>query len=94
MAPMYYAWPVETEIVDSKGKIVGHGKAVWPLLTLLPGGSQDCSVLLTDFPGTVRIVLLRISHPMPDGHTVAFATAEMTTVFSGWLTLNLEQRGK
>ena len=35
-------------------------------------------------------ILLRIANPMPGGHPVAFANAEMSTVLPGWLTLTLD----
>jgi hypothetical protein len=89
VAPMYYAWPVEAEVVDASGKTIGKGRALWPLPTLLPGKTVDWTVMLDALPAAATAVLLQIENPMPDGHDVAFANAEMGTVRAGWLTLAL-----
>jgi hypothetical protein len=90
-APMYYTWPVEVEVLTADGRVVGRGKAEWPLPRLQPGQLVEWSVQLDALPDTAKTILLRIANPMPNGHSVAFANAEMGTVASGWLTLNLLQ---
>jgi hypothetical protein len=90
VAPVYYAWPVEAEALDVNGKTVAQGNASWPLPTLLPGKSEDWSITLKALPGATKTLLLRITNPMPGGHPIAFANAEMSTVLPGWLTLNLD----
>jgi hypothetical protein len=89
VAPMYYAWPAEAEALDGDGKIVAQGSAVWPLPTLLPGKTAAWSISLGALPRAAKSVLIRIANPMPGGHPVAFANAEMSTVLPGWLTLTL-----
>jgi hypothetical protein len=89
VAPMYYAWPAEAEALDGDGKIVGQWNAVWPLPTLLPGKTAEWSISLSALPGGAKSVLLQIANPMPGGHPLAFANAEMGTVLQGWLTLAL-----
>ena len=88
-APIYYAWPVEADAVDSTGKTVGKGRALWALPALMPGRSGDWSVTVDGLPEDASAVLLRIANPMPGGHPVAFANAEMGTVREGWLTLRV-----
>lgn len=87
VAPMYYAWPAEAEALDGSGKLVGHGSAVWPLPTLLPGQTAEWGISLSALPKSAKSVLLRIANPMPGGHPVAFANAEMGTLLPGWLSL-------
>ena len=89
VAPMYYAWPAEAEVLDGGGKIVGQGNAIWPLPALLPGQTAAWSISLNTLPGAAKSVLIRIANPMPGGHSVAFANAEMATVLPGWLSLTL-----
>jgi hypothetical protein len=89
VAPMYYAWLAETKALDRSGKIVGQGSAVWPLPTLLPGKTAEWSISLNALPRRTKSVLIRIANPMPGGHPVAFANAEMSTVLPGWLTLTI-----
>jgi hypothetical protein len=89
VAPMYYSWTAEAKALDGSGKIVGQGSAVWPLPTLLPGQTAAWSISLNALPRATKLVLIRIANPMPGGHPVAFANAEMATVLPGWLTLNL-----
>jgi hypothetical protein len=89
VAPMYYAWPVEVEALDATGRIAGQGSASWPLPALLPGKTAEWSISLNSLPDASRTALLRIANPMPGGHPVAFANAEMSTVRPGWLTLML-----
>jgi hypothetical protein len=43
-------------------------------------------------PNRTNTLLLRIANPMPGGHSVAFANAEMGTVREGWLTLDVTAR--
>ncbi len=88
VAPMYYAWPVEAQALDRSGKIVGRGKAAWPLPELLPGMAAQWRVPLNVVPNSAKTLVLRIANPMPGGHAVAFANAEMATLSAGWLTLN------
>jgi len=87
VAPMYYAWAVEAEVVDASGKTLSKGRAVWPLPTLQPGKTADWTVTVDAMPEGAAAVLLRIVNPMPGGHNVAFANAEMGMVRAGWLTL-------
>jgi hypothetical protein len=89
VAPMYYAWPVEAEFLDGTTKVVARGRTVWPLPTLLPGKTADWSVSLQAVPHSAKTLVLRIANPMPGGHPVAFANAEMGTVMAGWLTLDV-----
>jgi len=56
---------------------------------LMPGRSGDWSVTVDGLPEDASAVLLRIANPMPGGHPVAFANAEMGTVREGWLTLRV-----
>jgi hypothetical protein len=88
-APIYYAWPAEAEAIDATGKIIGKGRAIWPLPELLPGKTADWSISLNHLPSASKTVLLRIANPMPGGHPVAFANTEMSSVLPGWLTLTL-----
>ena len=92
VAPIYASWPVEIEAMNADEKVVGWGNADWPLASLLPGQAASWSVSLNSLPSSAKTVLLRIANPMRNGHSVAFANAEMGTVISGWLTLNLIQR--
>ena len=89
IAPMYYAWPVEAEALDANGKIVAQSTADWPLPELLPGRTAVWSISFNALPTTANTVLVRIANPMPGGHPIAFANAEMATVLPGWLTLTL-----
>jgi hypothetical protein len=89
VAPMYYAWPVEAEFLDGTTKVVARGRTVWPLPTLLPGKTTEWSVSLQAVPHSAKTLVLRIANPMPGGHPVAFANAEMGTVRPGWLTLDV-----
>jgi len=89
VAPMYYAWPAEAEALDGGRKIVGQGSLVWPLPKLLPGKTAELSISLNALPSASKSILLRIANPMPGGHSVAFANAEMATVLPGWLSLTL-----
>jgi hypothetical protein len=90
VAPIYYSWPIEVKALDGTGKIVGQGNAVWPLPALFPGKALEWSVSLNALPSKATTVVLRIANPMPGGHVVAFANAEMGTVLPGWLTFSLE----
>jgi len=90
VAPIYYAWPVEAEAMDADGQIVGRASAAWPLPELLPGKTEEWSISFSSVPTTAKTILLRIANPMPGGHPVAFANAEMSTVLPGWLTLTLD----
>lgn len=89
VAPMYYGWPVEAELLDGGAKAVGRGRTVWPLPTLLPGKAAEWSVAVQPAPDRARTIVVRITNPMPGGHSVAFANAEMGTVRAGWLTLDV-----
>lgn len=89
VAPIYSAWPVEVESLNAAGKVVGRARAAWPLPTLLPGNSAEWSVALQAVPDRIKTVVLQIANPMPGGHAVAFANAEMGTVRAGWLTLDV-----
>jgi hypothetical protein len=89
VAPMYYAWPVEAELLDRGTKVVGRGRMVWPLPTLLPGMTAEWSVAIQPAPDRAKTVILQIANPMPGGRPVAFANAEMGTVKAGWLTLDV-----
>jgi hypothetical protein len=91
VAPMYYAWPVEAEALDGGGNIIGKGSAVWPLSELLPGKVAEWSISLNALPNAAKTVVIRIANPLPSGHPVAFANAEMATVLPGWLTLTLPE---
>jgi hypothetical protein len=88
-APMYYAWPAEAEALDANGKIVAQTTASWPLPELLPGKTEQWSISFNSLPATANTILLRIADPMPGGHPLAFANAEMSITLPGWLTLNL-----
>jgi hypothetical protein len=92
IAPIYYAWPVEAEALDATGKIAAQGSAVWPLPLLLPGNSAGWNISFNALPADAKTILLHIANPMPGGHPVAFANAEMSTVQPGWLTLTLDPR--
>jgi Domain of unknown function (DUF4832) len=89
VAPMYYAWPVELEYLDGSTKVVARGGTAWPLPTLLPGKTAEWSVSLQHVPHNAKTLVLRVANPMPCGHSVAFANAEMGTVMAGWLTLDV-----
>ena len=88
-APIYYAWPVEIEALDENGKSAGRSRVAWPLPTLLPGKKAEWSAVLDTPLDRIKAVLLRIANPMPGGHPVAFANAEMGTMKEGWLTLRV-----
>jgi len=90
VAPIYYAWPVEAEAMDANGQVVAQATAAWPLPELLPGKTEEWSVSFSSLPATAKTILLRIANPMPGGHPVAFANAEMSTVLPGWLTLAID----
>jgi hypothetical protein len=49
---------------------------------LLPGKTAEWSISLSALPATAKTVLIRIANPMPGGHPVAFANAEMSTVLA------------
>jgi hypothetical protein len=87
VAPVYYAWPVDLEALDGGGNVVGQTRLAWPLPALLPGNRADWSGVIAAPVEGVSAVLLRIRNPMPGGHDLAFANAEMGTVKAGWLTL-------
>lgn len=87
VAPMYYAWPAEAETLDADGKVVGQGRSSWPLPALLPGQTAEWSISLSALPKSAKSVLIQIANPMPGGHPLAFANAEMGTLSPGWLTL-------
>jgi len=87
VAPIYYAWPAELEALDVKGKTIASTKASWPLPALEPGQTAEWSAELNATPADVKTLLLQIANPMPGGHPVAFANAEMGTVRPGWLTI-------
>jgi glycosyltransferase involved in cell wall biosynthesis len=87
VAPPYYSWPVEVEALGSAGKVTGEGRAVWPLATLLPGKSVEWSITFNSTPNRTKAVVLRLTNPMPGGHVITFANAEMGSVKAGWLTL-------
>lgn len=89
VAPIYFAWPVEAVGLDGALRVVGHGRASWPLPSLLPGQVAEWSINLSGISDRTSTVLLRITNPMPGGHPVAFANAEMGTLRMGWLTLDL-----
>lgn len=92
VAPFYYAWPVEVEWLSGAGNVVGRTRTLWPLPMLLPGKVAEFSVALQTMPDHLKTVALRIANPMPGGHSVAFANAEMGTVKEGWLTLDVTSR--
>jgi hypothetical protein len=89
IAPIYYDWPVEAVVLDSRGTAVGKGRAAWPLPSLLPGKTGDWSLTLDALPENATEILLRIPNLMPGGHPIVFANAEMGTTREGWLTLTL-----
>lgn len=86
LAPFYAAWPVELEAI-ARGKEVANRLADWPLAALLPGESSEFAASLQNLPKGPATVILRVVNPLPNGHPVAFANAEMGTVKNGWLTL-------
>jgi hypothetical protein len=86
IAPFYAAWPVEVEAVDGSA-IVADGQANWPLASLLPGEHAEYMASFQDFPQHGATVVMRVVNPLPNGHPVVFANAEMGTVKKGWLTL-------
>jgi hypothetical protein len=87
VAPLYYSWPVEVEALDDAAKVTGEGRTVWPLATLLPGKSAEWSITFNASANRTKSVVLRLANPMPGGHPIAFANAEMGSVKAGWLTL-------
>jgi len=89
VAPIYYTWPVDLQALDASGNLIGQTRVDWPLPSLLPGKKAEWSGVLATPLDSVRTVLLQIANPMPGGHPVAFANAEMGTVKQGWLTLAL-----
>jgi len=93
VAPIYYAWPVEVESTDRAMRVVGRGRATWPLPTLLPGKVAEWSVTLNSDSDHGTRVFLRIANPMSGGHNVAFTNAEMGTERRGWLTLDIDHLG-
>lgn len=86
-APIYYAWPVDQHALDGSGNLIGQARVDWPLPSLLPRKKAEWSGVLATPLDSVRTVLLQIANPLPGGHPVAFANAEMGTVKQGWLTL-------
>lgn len=89
VAPFYYLWPAELQALDASGKVVAQALVDWPLPSLLPGKKAEWSATLVASPNLIKRVLLRIANPMPGGHPVAFANAEMGSVRDGWLTLDV-----
>jgi hypothetical protein len=90
-APIYYAWQTEAEALDASGAVIARGQAAWPLLQLLPGKTAAWSIPFDTLPGNAQTILVRIRNPMPGGHDVAFANAEMGTVRKGWLTVTVHR---
>jgi len=89
IAPFYYNWPVEAEIVDSHGQTLSKTTGAWPLPSLLPNTASDWTLTFDAIPPSATAILLHIPNPMSGGHPIAFANAEMSTVRPGWLTLKL-----
>jgi hypothetical protein len=88
IAPFYYAWPAELRALDARGNLIGETRIAWPLPSLLPGKKQEWDAVLDAPKDEIRSLLLRIANPMPGGHPVSFANAEMGTEREGWLTLD------
>jgi hypothetical protein len=89
VAPIYYGWAVDLEALDTIGKVAARARVAWPLPALLPGRGAEWTAVLDAPPGEIRTVLLQVANPMPGGHPIAFANAEMGTIRGGWLTLNV-----
>jgi uncharacterized protein DUF4832 len=87
VAPFYASWLVELAALDSAGNVVEQGHAAWPLAKLLPGETTELNARLEALPKGAKAIVLRIANPLPKGHAVVFANAEMGTLIGGWLTL-------
>lgn len=87
VAPFYASWPAELAALDDAGGVVEQGHAVWPLATLLPGQTAEWHARLESLPKSATKMVLRIANPLPNGHPVVFANAEMGTLMVGWLSL-------
>ena len=87
VAPFYAAWPVELAALDSAGRVVEKVHVAWPLVSLLPRQTAEWNARIDTLPKSATKMVLRIANPLPNGHSVAFANAEMGTLMDGWLTL-------
>jgi hypothetical protein len=87
VAPFYASWPAEFDALDRHGNVVAQGHAAWPLSALLPGQTAEWNAALGPLPERAKSVIVRYANPLPNGHPLVFANAEMGTRMPGWLTL-------